>query len=171
MNGSPNIDNPDWRNDKNVVVRFFFWFARFEYALKKGDFFKSSEKPLRNAEADWDKFANRLGDSFFNEMKGADECRILFKEPPKKQVINNGRLGWKPLSKSEDCQQLFHAVRRVRNNLFHGGKTMAGPYGYPDDRDKNLIEASLFVLEKALEKCNGSDLSGLKKVHDAFVSA
>jgi hypothetical protein len=46
-------------------------------------------------------------------------------------------------------QELFVAVRRVRNNLFHGRKS-----GDPDeDRNANLISEAIAVLIEALKRC------------------
>jgi hypothetical protein len=42
---------------------------------------------------------------------------------------------------------LFEAVRLVRNNLFHGEKARL------DDRDVDLLNASLFVLDLAMAWC------------------
>jgi len=40
-------------------------------------------------------------------------------------------------------------VRRVRNNLFHGGKFLPVPPGDPD-RDKLLVQHSLTVLRTCM---------------------
>jgi hypothetical protein len=46
--------------DKDLVFRFFAFFSRFEYALKRGEFLKKQEE----AEADWDAYANQLRGQF-----------------------------------------------------------------------------------------------------------
>ena len=49
-----------------------------------------------------------------------------------------------------DAQSLFVAVRRARNNLFHGEKFIGDPAG--DERGAQLLTESLWVLELALLK-------------------
>jgi hypothetical protein len=127
---------------------FFVYFARFEYALKTlgGKYLKGREG--EGAEANWDNFATRLGSSFWERVKGNSEFQYFLDHPVKKQVVNkDGRLGWKcvPVSCIHD---LIHAIGRVRNNLFHGGK-------YPPDvsRDRDLLKQGRMILELALAEC------------------
>ena len=103
-------------------------------------------KNIEAAEPDWDKFSQTLGVSFFEAIKG--DVPTLVNEPPKKQFNSQGGLGWKETHPVENVQMLFGAVRRVRNNLLHGGKS-----GDPDhDRNETLIQEALFVLDTALQE-------------------
>ena len=135
---------------KPIVSEFFFTFARMEYALKAtGRFVKNR----RNAEADWTKLARDLNNSFNknakSELKEAVEYYMSF--PPKKQVVQNDQLEWDdtlPEHKSE-LDLLFANVRRVRNNLFHGGK-FKGRYFAEDERSEQLIQHGLIILNHCL---------------------
>jgi hypothetical protein len=46
-----------------------------------------------------------------------------------------------------ELERLLCYVRRVRNNLFHGGKFWAG---YEWERDQELVDASIRVLHACL---------------------
>lgn len=67
--------------------------------------------------------------------------------PPKKQVIRDGALEWDDAtpnaSSSSDLILLY--VRRVRNNLFHGGK-FNGRWFDPE-RSEELLRHSLTILD------------------------
>jgi hypothetical protein len=70
-----------------------------------------------------------------------------------RQIVKDGELSWKDAEAVKDIWSLFLAVRRVRNNLFHGGK-LPQPIGpIPDvSRDQKLLAQTLGVLQFALEK-------------------
>lgn len=139
--GEPGIcsDLPD-------AYRFFWTFSRFEYALKATGYVKNCN--ASNAEPDWNKFSKTLGEKFFLSVKSCNESRILFDSPPQKQVIRNCCLHWTDVGYPKNSQELFQAICRVRNNLFHGSKV---PFN--KKRDGDLIKASEFVLWKSLEQC------------------
>ncbi|MBF0167808.1 MAG: helix-turn-helix domain-containing protein [Alphaproteobacteria bacterium] len=153
-------EEPNWSGNRDLVLRFFYCFSRFEYALKAAGYAKAG----RNGEAlpKWDDFADadELGDSFLETMSTEPRAKILFCEAPRNQVWKAGRLNWDPNEPSfphspYEAKKLFEYVRRVRNNLFHGGKVP-----FDSDRDVKLINAALFVLEEALKKST--------KVNEAF---
>ena len=93
-------------------------------------------------------------DSAFNPER-TEELRhavqYLRKQPPKKQVLTGGELDWKPvpLNNVPLLQQLLMAVRRTRNNLFHGGKFQQGLLEEPG-RDRTLLLSCITVLEECL---------------------
>ena len=130
---------------ENIVDQFIFSFSRAEYALKASRFLKDSE----DAKADWDDFINNIKDSFdenrTEDLKSA--VNYLREKPPKKQVVNDGQLDWKQTNNASMSIPLFLniMVRRVRNNLFHGGKIQTG---FTEDlsRDIRLIESAKVVL-------------------------
>lgn len=100
-----------------------------------------------SAKADWDKFANKLGKAFLDEI--AAKIPTLVNTPPKKQVFDGASLSWQDTDRVADVQNLFGAVRRVRNNLLHGGNA-----GDPDhERNEKLIADATIVLECALTAC------------------
>lgn len=142
----PRSDNFD------LAQRVFIEFARFEYCLKRLGYLKKDNGP---AEPDWDKFANtnEMKNLFLlikeNESENFKKLRYLFDNPPKHQIARNGCLDWKPAEKIRSSQDYFSAVRRVRNNLFHGGK-FNGNFFEPE-RSTDLLESVLFALKEARE--------------------
>jgi len=136
--------------DKDLVLEFFCTFSRFEYALKRGGFATPSRDS--SVAVDSDRFGNKL------KKLGSDECapvlkacEYLLRHPPKKQILREERLTWTDTGDPSipDVNQVLIYVRRVRNNLFHGGK-------FPDAsieevaRNKQLIQDSLAVLNAVL---------------------
>ena len=126
--------------------RLFKVMMRLEFALKEIGYCRA----VRNqaAEVDWDRFANeRLGRSFFDEIKASGNASILIQHPPKLQSIDGqGRLDWVEKSAVSSIQELVGSLRRVRNNLFHGGKS-----GDTDrDRNVSLVRDALFAVEAIL---------------------
>lgn len=122
------------------AVGFLAFFMRFEFALKRGDFLKQNTCV---AEPDWDKFANSLGADFLESVR--KHARTLIDLPPKKL---DHQLRWQE-TRVHDVQTLFAAVRRVRNNLFHGEKFFHELSG-DSDRDVKLVEEALGILKAAL---------------------
>lgn len=119
---------------------------RLEFALKEIGYCKNAGN--QNAEVDWDRFANeRLGASFFDAMKAEGNVNVLLETPPKRQIVDDqGYLCWKQVGAVSNIQELVGSIRRVRNNLFHGGKS-----GDPDkDRNIALVGDALFVIDAIL---------------------
>jgi hypothetical protein len=132
---------PAWAQT-HAIVRFFYLFSRCEYALKRaGDFHQ-------NAVPNWDKLGKRLGAAFFDDARS--KAKVFFDRPVEKQVVSvDGDLSWEPQAAPANCVDLFLAVRRVRNNLFHGGKYPMRPVEEPA-RNADLIEAASLLLEQAV---------------------
>ncbi|MDA1314463.1 MAG: hypothetical protein O2968_14075 [Acidobacteria bacterium] len=82
------------------------------------------------------------------------QCEYLQQQPPRKQVLCRGNLSWSnDIDESiSDIERVLIYVRRVRNNLFHGGK-FPTPDGVVDEpgRDKQLIQECLTVLRAVLK--------------------
>jgi hypothetical protein len=128
----------------DAAVSFFVFFMRFEYALKRTNYLKKGRRG--RAEADWKKFALDLGKLFFDEVRSSGRAATLIDTPPKRQVVTNNELDWKEVKSIDGTIELLEAIRRTRNNLFHGGKVPI------EGRDIELIFQSQYVLESALEK-------------------
>jgi len=129
-------------------VRFFKVLMRFEFALKDAGYVASGHRQA--AEVQWDRYANqKLGTAFWNEIKGATSAMVLIQTPPKRQVVDqDGNLVWEETGAVTSVQELVGALRRVRNNLFHGGKN-----GDPDaDRNARLYAASLYIIDQILKE-------------------
>ena len=120
---------------------------RLEFALKEIGYCR----PTRNQSAavDWDRFTNeRLGAAFFNAIAASGKAKILIDTPPKRQSVDNhGHLRWEQTGAVSNIQELIGSLRRVRNNLFHGGKS-----GDPDrDRNDALVSNALSVVNEILK--------------------
>lgn len=127
---------------------------------------KGTEKARYDAKADWDSFArNEEVVQWYNEIDDSvikDNIGYLLKEPPKKQMIIDGNFDWVvvPLpDSSSEAELLFLYIRRIRNNLFHGGK-FAGNNWEDHMRSGKLIEASINILNAAIDAH-----AGVKKIH------
>ena len=72
--------------------------------------------------------------------------------PPGKQTQQEGELGWTPQSPYHGeklLPWLLVAVRRVRNNLFHGGKFPGLRISDPS-RGRELISNAIVILDACL---------------------
>lgn len=136
---------------QELAYEFLGTFARCEYALKGSGYAKGS---ATSVEANWDAFASavdwhfrRVGDQAFRAA-----VDFLLTEPPRKQILRNGRVEWKESPPNENlpkAQQVLLMVRRIRNNLFHGAKVWSPEYGNRE-RDIKLVEAGLVVLKQCV---------------------
>lgn len=129
------------------AVRFFKIMMRLEYALKDRGFARGSEKWVR---VNWERYASdELGPNFLKELLEGTPPTVLLCEPPSRQIIQPcGRLGWDRANPIESTKDILEAVWRVRNNLFHGGKS-----GDPDRvRNDDLIADSIAVISEILRQ-------------------
>jgi hypothetical protein len=134
----------------DLVYEFFFVFSRFEHSLLANNFIAERNGAVV---ADWDKFARTVNEGF-NRTIGSDvEKAIRYYEevPPKKQVLQLGRLAWKNVTPEtkERLGRLLVLIRRVRNNLFHGEKFGVLLEG-DSKRDADLLEHGLTILYACL---------------------
>lgn len=119
---------------------FFAVFSRFEYAMKFGCL-RQDNKP----EASWHKLAEALSASFYEAMKAAPAAAIYFANPPGQLELKDGQVGFAPVDPPRDGWELFRALKRARDNLFHGDKR------HDNSRDADLMVAGLFILNRAYE--------------------
>jgi hypothetical protein len=137
--------------DPELVADFFIVFSRFEYALKQAGYYKHDDA---RAEANWEEFAKKNHDRFRpKESKLLEAMEYLRTNPPKKQWVNDGKVGFSADrlygdDKNSDLERLIDTVKGVRNNLFHGGKFPSGVVNEPG-RDAKLLKAAMCVLEHA----------------------
>lgn len=138
--------------DEKLVINFFFYFSRFEHALKIKDFKKLDGRQRYIIGADWPTFIETLhipypsGSTLLN-----DAVDFICNNPVKRQKAD---LSWEtatpiaPVSFSSALNE----VPKIRNNLFHGGK-----YNRPDkDRDTKLLAYSIVLIKICLH--NDQDL-------------
>jgi hypothetical protein len=132
-----------------LAGNLFHVFSRTEYALKAAGF-NNGDGP---AEANWRAFALAVEGVIANPTSRELEEAIgfFFQAPPKKQVIVEGLIQWAESEPQTDSRadKLLVYVRRVRNNLFHGGK-FNGRWFQPD-RSEPLLRHSLTVLRACVE--------------------
>jgi hypothetical protein len=133
----------------HLAAELFRTFSRFEYSLKAAGFHRGDG----DAEPDWRTFALSIEAGLQNpngeELREAID--YILHNPPKKQVIRNGVLEWSdaPPTTNSRADLILLYVRRVRNNLFHGGK-FNGRWFEPE-RSKVLLRCSLVILQGCLE--------------------
>lgn len=134
-----------WDNlDKEIgdlALRFFYWFSRFEFALKQNG--QVRRGPRDSAQADWSAFIAENEDSYVP----CGAVNQLMEKPPNIQHID-GQYGWRweSLRLNRNSSALFNAVllvKTIRNNLFHGGKHTAAGWDDP--------ERIRFLLTKGVE--------------------
>lgn len=136
--------------DRELAFRFLAIFARFEYALKAAKFVFQGENE-RDLSADFDCFARVIATPFQEKLEEGDaglvDARAYYHEhPPQKQIWNGDEPDWKealPQNRTASALLLI-LIRRVRNNLFHGGKGWKRP---DVERDHLLMAHGLRLLE------------------------
>ena len=131
---------------KEFAFEFFYWFSRFEFALKENKILKS-DVPGANAEPGWELFIIRYADNY----KGEESARRLLELNPKRQkVITNSELEWKEVYLGDCTSELCRVIRllkTIRNNLFHGGKH--GAEDWDDaERTKELLKIGRIILDQ-----------------------
>ncbi|RDL16437.1 hypothetical protein [Serratia fonticola] len=109
------------RELKEAAFDYFYWFSRFEFALKERGFLKSKEEG-KTAVPDWTAFKKEYSDVY----EITDDAKLLVELHPKRQVIGaGGGLDWRPVGLEHCNNDLCNVVTMlttIRNNLFHGGK-------------------------------------------------
>jgi hypothetical protein len=119
---------------------------RLEYTLKTSQFVRATNSGL---EVLWDSYIKeRLPGNFFESVHKLGLAPTLIESPPSKQTLNEqNELDFKPSISPTTNAELFIAIRRLRNNLFHGGKS-----GDPDHaRNDELIEQALALIDFMLK--------------------
>ena len=147
--------------EKETAIEFFAVFSRFESALKCNECIKRNKR-IKNdrVEPNWDDYANYLEKPEKNDMKKEIEeaAKIyLWKEPPQKQIVENGKIKWITAQTSEKntISKTFDLIKIVRNNLFHGGKYEFGQDAlFTKRRDEDLVQACLKILYICLKDEN-----------------
>ena len=140
------------------MFNFFISFAKFEFALKTSGFAIGG---LNQVKPDWDSYANSIKD-IFNKNKSQklfEAVDYFLLNPPWKQVLmSDGSLAWNSIAPNDnksEIEKVILLIRRVRNNLFHGGK-FSNQVFEDNTRAERLLESSLTILEECL--CLSPDL-------------
>lgn len=126
-----------------LVFEFFFWFSRFESALKENGWLQSKTVGAP-ARPDWQGFVlARAGD-----YSPPASARQLVAANPLKQVIGEHDLTFTEVVFTEAAPQLERVTvlpKTMRNNLFHGGKQGSAYWDDPD-RMRLLLPLAVTVL-------------------------
>jgi len=136
--------------DKELLLKFFVVFSRFEYALKRAKYCKNSEAAM----PDWEKFA--LACRALNPedtLRLKEVGRYLLDSPPEKQIYSANLLSFAPIYFTDGthvAEKLIRYVKTVRNNLFHGGKYPEKPVA-EISRNPKLLNSSIDTLVFFLE--------------------
>lgn len=149
-------------NNRDEIVKFFFYFSRFEYALKREKYIQN----FKYIKPDWDRFFKENKTQIEVILKDQD-LTYLLGHPPKKQIMTKDNdLGWENLSLTDSDlpDSIKKVLTTIRNNLFHGGKFPTGPES-DVTRNKKLIEDALKVLNSL------SQIEQIKKHFDEFFSS
>ncbi len=146
-----------------LAFRFFKEFSRTEYALKVNPYYKIVRGFV---EADWTKFSRKpeVKKLFVNPttLELDEAIKFILADPPKKQVIIGGKLDWEisEPNTNSPSEKLLLYIRRIRNNLFHGGKF--NNYWFAPQRSEPLLCHSLVILSAVRE--------AVPKVKEAYES-
>ncbi|MGC0153260.1 hypothetical protein ACPRNU_12430 [Chromobacterium vaccinii] len=129
-----------------LAFRFFKLFARFEYALKAAGYVKARHGC---AEADWGAFQGVTNVTLIDlRCQRGESVTYLLENPPKHQRCGENRtLFWEAAGGGEDMDSLLNHIKRVRNNLFHGGKHAGGGEWDDSPRTCLLLEHAFNVLD------------------------
>jgi hypothetical protein len=129
-----------------LAFDFFYWFSRFEFALKENQYLKS-HKPDSNADPGWSEYVMKWQPNYNPSAEASELLQLL----PQRQIVLEGdALDWKPLDLS-GCKSSLDAVvlclKTIRNNLFHGGKHSCEGWDDPM-RNHALLTSGKAVLSQ-----------------------
>ncbi len=114
-----------------LAFEYFYWFSRFEFALKENGYL-TSHAPGARADPGWNEFIARWSPNYVLCGHGA----ALLAAAPKRQIVGVGNaLEWQDvafLDFDSDLAKAVRLLRAVRNNLFHGGKHGEEGWDQPD---------------------------------------
>jgi hypothetical protein len=128
------------------AFEFFFWFSRFEFALKENGFLEQ-HKPDSDAQPGWKEFEKK----YHTGYEPSGNARRLVQLAPKKQVVGRSdTLEWKTITfppNTPELRKVVQFLKTIRNNLFHGGK-----HGGEDWDDKPRTAELLSVGKSVLDE-------------------
>lgn len=134
---------------RELAFNFFFWFSKFESALKEARYLDPDTVGAR-ARPDWNAFVaeHRLG-----YQPSAAAIKLLDAKP-RRQVVGEYDLDFEEVpfpSNTPDLDRVVALAKTVRNNLFHGGKHGSAFWDDPD-RMRLLLETTIAVLDELARK-------------------
>ncbi|KTE21721.1 MULTISPECIES: hypothetical protein [unclassified Sphingopyxis] len=133
------------REFRAIVFDFFYWFSRFEFALKERRYLKSHVVG-RKAEPSWKEF----WEAHEGAYKLTPAAKALIAAKPERQIVGEPDHDFEepPIPEdASDLQALTIYVRTVRNNLFHGGKHGLSYWSDPP-RTRLLLTTTITILDE-----------------------
>jgi hypothetical protein len=131
-----------------LACQFLAVFSRMEYALKATSEYATGEDEVM---PNWDVFANQIDPAFcqVQDESFRHAVNFILAHPPRKQIRDKAGVvqfvDRPPDGGAPKANQTLLMVRRVRNNLFHGGKHLPGGEQEPG-RNEQLVSSSLTIL-------------------------
>jgi hypothetical protein len=138
---------------RRLAFDFFYWFSRFEFALKEARFLKSSKIGAK-AEVDWETFIEKYSGNYRLTLA----ANALIDAKPQRQIVGAAELSFDDVCfrpGSSDLKRVVVLARTVRNNLFHGGKHGSDYWDHPE-RMQTLLSTTIDVLGEL------ADMAGLQ---------
>lgn len=133
-------------NLTSLAFEFFFWFSRFEFALKENGYLVS-HSPGAKAAPGWREFVEK----YEAQYAPSDNVKKLVALSPKEQLVGRGNtLKWGSVVFRDDVlglREVVYLLKTVRNNLFHGGKHGEASWDDPV-RMKQLLYSATAVLDE-----------------------
>jgi hypothetical protein len=130
------------------AFEFFFWFSRFEFALKENNLLQS-HKVGADADPGWSEFIQKAQGNYVT----SENAKRLLALAPKKQTVGPGSsLTWQATTFPAGASELDKVVRLLkvaRNNLFHGGKHGGDSWDDPKRTDELLTVGTALLHELA----------------------
>ena len=142
--------------NRELLLDFFLTFSRFEFALKLAGLYRrqSGQHVAYEAKPDWNRLTTMLRGTF--DANRTSELRVvvdrILNNPPFREVIAGGSIAWDtggPTESLSEIDRLLICVRRIRNNVFHGGK-YSSERNFDTERNIALLGDALVVLEECL---------------------
>ncbi|MBO9712465.1 hypothetical protein [Sphingomonas sp.] len=128
---------------RTLAFEFFYWFSRFEFALKENGYLKSRIVGTR-AEPSWQGFV----DAWQGDYEPTSAAKALIAANPQQQIVGPAGLEFRDVHFAEQPSDLKRVVRlaqTVRNNLFHGGKHGNESWDDPN-RMRLLLPTTIVIL-------------------------
>lgn len=129
---------------KRLAFDFFYWFSRFEFALKEARYLKSTEEGAK-AEVSWARFIEKHRDAYHLTPAG----QALIDAKPRRQIVRDGELAFRDVgfnAGTTDLERVVRLANTVRNNLFHGGKHGSDYWDEPT-RMRDLLTTTIKAVD------------------------
>jgi hypothetical protein len=129
------------------LLEFVAIYARLEHALKRAGRAVQRGKRL---EVRWEELVSAVEPHFRPTPNSELHSAVVYiaEHPPKRQILREGRVTWRDIPSDRtdiSLGKLLEHVRRIRNNLFHGGKYATAPIPDPA-RNQRLLQSATLVL-------------------------